>query len=91
MCFKEMLKRYHISPLQYADGEELSERDYFSLFTILQKYYTIKSMNDEKFNIPFVDKALIDKVSRNKEKSLIPLSDEECMDILMKQNIKEVL
>ena len=85
MCFKEILRRYHISPLKYEDNEELSERDYFSLFIILQKYYTIKAMNDEKFKIPVVDESLIVKVQKDKEKSLLPLSDEECMDVLMRQ------
>lgn len=90
MCFKEILKRYHISPLQYADGVELGERDYLSLFVILQKYYIIKSINDEKFKIPTVDESLIVKVRKDKEKSLLPLSDEECMDILMQQKPKEL-
>ena len=91
MCFKDILKRYHISPLKYDDNEELSERDYFSLYTILQKYYTIKALNDDKFKIPSVDEVLVQKVIKDKNKSLIPLTDEEQMDILMKQVIKEVL
>ena len=89
MCFKEILKRYHISPLQYEDGVELGERDYFSLFVILQKYYTIKSMNDEKFKVPIIDESLIMKVQKDKEKSLLPLTDEEQMDIIMQQKPKE--
>ena len=90
MCFKEILKRYHISPLQYEDGVELGERDYYSLFLILQKYYTIKELNDEKFTMPVVDKSLITKVQKDKEKSLLPLSEEEQMDIIMQQKPKEL-
>ena len=90
MCFKEILKRYHISPLKYDDDVELGERDYFSLFVILQKYYTIKALNDEKFNVPVVDESLITKVQKDKEKSLLPLTDEECMDIIMQQKPKEL-
>ena len=90
MCFKEILKRYHISPLKYEDNVELGERDYLSLFIILQKYYTIKSMNDERFTIPTIDESLIIKVQKDKEKSLLPLSDEECMDIIMQQKPKEL-
>lgn len=89
MCFKEILKRYHVSPLQYEDGVELDERDYYSLFLILQKYYTIKELNDEKFKMPAVDEFLINKVQKDKEKSLLPLTDEECMDIIMNQKPKE--
>lgn len=90
MCFKEILKRYHISPLKYEDNVELGERDYFSLFTVLQKYYTIKALNDEKFKMPFVDESLIKKVIKDKGKSFIPLSDEEQMDIIMQQKPKEL-
>jgi len=91
VCFKEILKRYHISPLKYEDNEELSERDYISLFIILQKYYTIKAMSDEKFKIPVVDETLVQKVKKDKQKSLLPLSDEECLDILMNQKAKEAV
>ena len=90
MCFKEILKRYHVSPLKYDDNTELGERDYFSLFVILQKYYTIKALNDEKFKIPVVDESLIVKVQKDKEKSLLPLSEEEQMDIIMQQKPKEL-
>ena len=89
MCFKEILKRYHVSPLQYEDGVELGERDYYSLFLILQKYYAVKELNDEKFKVPVVDESLIKKIQRDKEKSLLPLTDEECMDIIMNQKSKE--
>lgn len=91
MQFKDILKRYHISPLQYEDNTELNERDYYSLFVFLQKYYTIKSITDDKFKVPVVDNALIQKVIKSMEKSLLPLSEEECLDILMNQKTKEVV
>ena len=91
MQFKDVLKRYHISPLQYEDNTELNERDYYSLFVFLQKYYTIKALTDNKFKMPVVDDVSVQKVIKNKEKSLLPLSEEECLDMLMNQKTKEVV
>ena len=91
MQFKDILKRYHISPLRYEDNSELSERDYYSLFVFLQKYYMIKSITDNKFKMPVIDDSLIQKVIKSMEKSLLPLSEEECLDILMNQKTKEAV
>ena len=74
MQFKDVLKRYHISPLQYEDNTELNERDYYSLFVFLQKYYTIKALTDNKFKMPVVDDVSVQKVIKSMEKSLLPLS-----------------
>ena len=84
MAFKEILKRYHISPLQYEDGKELTERDYLELFKFLMKYYCIRGIFDKNFVIPSVPMDSMDKVKRCAEKSLLPLTEEECLDILMK-------
>ena len=85
MQFREILKRYHVSPLKYEDNSELNERDYLSLFTLLQKYFCIKSIFDESFEMPSVSKESMDKVKRCAEKSLLPLTEEECLDILTRQ------
>lgn len=84
MQFKEILMRYHISPLQYEDGVQLEERDYLDLFKILQKYYAIKQIT-ENSDIPQVNKDLMNKVIKTNEKSLIPFEPEELMDILMQK------
>ena len=42
MNFKEILQRYHVSPLQYDDGVELQESDYVDLYVVLMKYYFIR-------------------------------------------------
>lgn len=90
MCFKEILQRYHISPLKYDDGVELEERDYVNLFTILSKYFTIKQ-KVEGGNLPVIKEQLIAKVESTIKNSLVPFEPEELMDILMEQTIKEVL
>jgi hypothetical protein len=41
--------------------------------------------------MPVVDDVSIQKVSKSMEKSLLPLSEEECFDILMNQKTKEVV
>lgn len=90
MYFKEILQRYHISPLKYDDGVELEERDYVNLFTILSKYFTIKQ-KVEGGNLPVIKEQLIAKVESTIKNSLVPFEPEELMDILMEQTIKEVL
>ena len=84
MTFKEILMRYHISPLQYQDGKELEERDYLDLFRIMLKYYAIRNVT-EKFDIPKVDGNLMKRVIKNYETSLIPFEPEELLDILMQK------
>lgn len=84
MTFKEILMRYHISPLQYQDGKELEERDYLDMFRMLLKYYNIRNVT-EGFDIPKVDAMLMKRVVKNYETSLIPFEPEELMDILMQK------
>ena len=77
MKFKEILSRYHISPLMYQDGVELDEKDYRDLYKILTKYYYIK---DELYS---VDEQLIKRLNYNMQNSIMSLEPEEKMDVLM--------
>ena len=90
MDFRETLKRYHISPLQYEDGTELNEIDYGSLFMVLQKYYFAKNML-ESTRIPQISENLKHKVEVRCKKALLSPDFEDLMDILMEQEGGNVL
>ena len=77
MKFKEILRRYHISPLLYDDKTELEEKDYRDLYKLLTKYYYIRG---ELFS---VDEKQIKKMEFRMRNSLIPLEPEEQLDVLM--------
>ena len=88
MMFKDILKRYHISPLQYNDGVELEEKDYNDLYKMLLRYYAVRRLT-ENYEPPKIDKTLVDKMNKNFESSLIPFEPEELFDILMsKKGVK---
>ena len=86
--FKDILKRYHISPLQYNDGVEVEEKDYNDLYKMLIRYYAVRKLT-ENYEPPKIDKTLLDKMNKNFESSLIPFEPEELFDILMsKKGVK---
>lgn len=88
MTFKDMLKRYHISPLQYQDGVELEEKDYNDLYKMMLRYYAVRKLT-ENYEPPKIDKTLVDKMNKSFESSLIPFEPEELFDILMiKKGVK---
>ena len=88
MTFKDMLKRYHISPLQYQDGVELEEKDYNDLYKMMLRYYAVRKLT-ENYEAPKIDKTLVDKMNKSFESSLIPFEPEELFDILMiKKGVK---
>ena len=88
MIFKDMLKRYHISPLQYQDGVELEEKDYNDLYKMMLRYYAVRKLT-ENYEPPKIDKTLVDKMNKSFESSLIPFEPEELFDILMiKKGVK---
>lgn len=90
MKFEDVLKRYHISPLQYEDGTLLRENDYIDLLKILNKYAYVKSKTgtDFKFLVPAT---LMKKIEFAEKNTLIPISEEDMMDILMEQNSNSVI
>jgi len=90
MDFRETLKRYHISPLQYDDGVELNEIDYNSLFVILQKYFFAKNMLDSS-RVPQIPDNLKHKAEVRCKKALLAPDLEDLMDILMEQEGGNVL
>ena len=89
MEFKDILRRYHISPLQYDDGVELNESDYNALYQILTKYYTVNSYLNKR--VPKVDSTINNKIENYLKRSLIPPETEEIMDILMEQTDSKVI
>lgn len=90
MQFREILQRYHISPLKYDDGTELGEKDYCSLFVILQKYFLSRKIIGQEKVFASMDK-LIKKAEQSYERSLLPLEVEDVMDILMEQTAENVV
>ena len=81
-----VLTRYKLQEVEArSQGKEIGDAECLS---IIQK--VLKELNDEKFTMPVVDKSLITKVQKDKEKSLLPLSEEEQMDIIMQQKPKEL-
>lgn len=89
MEFKDILRRYHISPLQYDDGVELNESDYNSLYQILTKYYTVNSYLNKR--VPKTDVTINKKIEAYMKLSLIPPETEEIMDVLMEQTDSKIL
>ena len=88
MTFKGMLKRYHISPLQYQDGVELEEKDYNDLYKMMLRYYAVRKLTED-YEPPKIDKTLVEKMNKNFKSSLIPFEPEELFDILMiKKGVK---
>lgn len=90
MEFKEILQRYHISPLQYQDGVELNESDYFNLAELLLKYYYSKNiMGCTK--IPKITDVLKKRVTNHCQRSLLGFELEDLMDILTEQTGGNIL
>ena len=90
MIFNDVLRLYHISPLHYDDGSELSEKDYVSLFNILSKYFLMKKyFKDDvlKNHLEDINK----KIEFLQKNSLIAITEEEVMNILMDMDEKLVL
>lgn len=85
MNFKETLQRYHVSPLQYSDGKELEEKDYFVLGTILLKYYYVRKTLQEGTKVPKIPEAVLRKCDDYVKRSLIGADAESLMDMLMEQ------
>lgn len=88
MDFKDILKRYHISPLQYDDGTELNESDYNSLYIILSKYYAVNSYVGKR--TPKLED-YSKKIENHCKRCLIEPDVDEVMDILMGQTGGTVL
>lgn len=94
MDFKNILRRYHVSPLQYEDGVELDEKDYHILFNMYERYQCITLvLNNEPISEYYQLKfgELIAKVKSIQLNSIFPLTNEEIIDIIMEQNDSEVL
>lgn len=90
MNVKEILQRYHVSPLQYDDGVELQESDYVDLYVLLMKYYFVKQRLGSG-RVPKIPDNLINKVESHCKRSLLPITEEDCLDILMEQTGGKVL
>ena len=90
MKFTDCLKRYHISPLNYNDGTELDERDYLELYKMLHRYFEMKELLliKEKWQI---DEYILDKIRATIKNSLIPMEEQDVMDILMEQKTNIVI
>lgn len=89
MKFIDVLRRYHISPLAYGDGSLLEEKDYMHLFKFLNCYMIMKG----NFDISSLDKCnkqILERIKSLKKRLLIPLEEEEVMDIVMKQEYGEI-
>ena len=85
MDFREVLRRYHISPLQYDDGVLLDEKDYYDLAVLLMKYYYSKQKLGCNSRIPKIPEALQKKVENHMKRSLFEVDIESIMDVLMEQ------
>lgn len=91
MNFKETLQRYHISPLRYGDGVELEEKDYFSLATMLMKYFYGRQLLSDSTKVPKIPEVLAKRCSDHVKRSLLDVDLESIMDILMEQEGGSVL
>ena len=89
MEFKDILRRYHISPLQYEDGVELNESDYMTLYQILGKYYAVNSYLNKR--VPKTDTNVLKKIENYCRRSLITPEVEDVMDVIMEQKGGKVL
>lgn len=88
MCFSDVLRRYHLPQIQYVDGNEFDEKDYTYLFQYLFKYFSMKKYfknTVQKDVREDIDK----KIEFMRKNSLIPLSEEDVMDVFM--DIKDEL
>ena len=90
MEFKEILQRYHISPLQYQDGTVLTESDYFDLANLLLRYYYSKSLMDCQ-KLPKINGTLIKRAQDHCKRCLLGIDLESLMDILTEQKGGNVL
>lgn len=80
MTIRQLLQRYHISPLQYQDGVELNDKDYYSLFKFLLKWYYV---NDPAITeISNKDKQQLDRLEA---KAVIPVTAVDKFDYINKQ------
>ena len=84
MRFRNILRRYGISPLRYEDNKELDEKDYKDLYILLTKYFYIQG------NAYELEPELVSKLKNKISLAVIPLTDEEKLDILIGLE-KEVL
>ena len=84
MEFKDCLRRYHVAPLRYDDGKELSEGDYKLLFVFLKKYYAAR-FRSEGLPVPEIPAGLEAKAEKAANAALFPLSIEDFMDIYTNQ------
>jgi len=91
MDFKETLQRYHISPLQYDDGVELQEKDYYELATVLLKYYYSKQLMGNTCKIPKIPEPLAKRANQHIKRSLLDVDLESIMDVLMEQTGGKVI
>ena len=90
MKFEDVLRRYHISPLTYDDGSSLKENDYINLLKMLYKYAFVKNKFGANIHLD-IGESLLAKLSFVEKNSLIPLGEEEFMDILMEQKLEQVV
>ena len=84
MNFREILGRYHVSPLKYADGTELNEKDYRDLYVMLQKYFTAQRITT-KNKMPEANPDLIKRAEQDYARALIKQDFTDVMDCLMEQ------
>ena len=90
MDFKDILQRYHISPLKYDDNTLLTESDYFELSNMLLKYYYSKKILGCQ-KLPKISDKLINRVDNHCKRSLLDIELTDLMDILMEQEGGNVL
>lgn len=90
MEFRDILQRYHISPLKYEDDSELAESDYYDLAGLLLRYYYAKNIVGCQ-KIPRINDTLIKRVQDHCKRSLLGVDIESLMDILTEQKGGNVL
>ena len=84
MNVTELLRRYHIAPLKYEDGVELTDKDYFDLAGFLIRYFHAKKVMGFS-KTPHIPDNLISRVERYMKQCLLDITIEDIMDILMEQ------
>lgn len=94
MEFKNVLRHYHVAPLQYEDGVELNDKDYKILFDMYERYQCVifilqNEPIPEYFQIKYNE--LLMKIKSIQMNSIFPLTEEEIIDIIMEKNDLEVL
>ena len=89
MKFNDVLKRYHISPLKYDDEKPLNDNDYINLAKILTRFIAMKNETGTEINVS-IPQSTLNKIGFVKKNTLIPISEEDLMDILMEQDTELV-